>query len=304
MPTRCKVLIIGRWLTGHHRYPVVPFQQSPALFVPSDLIRTRLTLAAAWKNPHNSRMRRTTPKNLFRDLLSDMPRGSPLSTAWLQERGLTAKQVARLAADGWLQRLGRGLYLLPGDVLSREASLAQLAKTLPGLHVAGKSALSLRGIRHNLPFKEHLILWGEAPGTVPDWFTASFPASYQATHLFDATLAPSTGIAPLPSGHPDVWVSTPERALLELLSDVGKGQGLEEARHLVEAARTLRVPVLDELLAHLQRIKVVRLASTMAQELGLPWADLARRHSARMGGGARWVSASPAGERLNLKRPL
>ena len=44
-------------------------------------------------------------------------------------------------------------------------------------------------------------------------------------------------------------VSTPERALLELLSDVGKGQELEEARHLVESARTLRQPVLEELLA-------------------------------------------------------
>lgn len=248
-------------------------------------------------------MERTKPNNLFRHLLSEMPRGSPLSTAWLQKWGLTSKQVARLAADGWLQRLGRGLYLLPGDVLNRDASLAQLAKTTPGLHVAGKTALSWRGIRHNLAFKEHIILWGDAPGKVPGWFAASFPASYQATHLFDLTLAPSTGLAPLPAGHPDVLVSTPERALLELLSDVGKGQGLEEARHLVEGARALRLPVLEDLFAHLQRIKVVRLASTMAQELGLPWADLARRHSARMGGGARWVSTSAAGERLNLRRP-
>lgn len=248
-------------------------------------------------------MERVSPSFLFRRLLPDVPRGTPLSTAWLQTQGLNAKQVARLAADGWLQRLGRGLYLLPGDVLNREASLAQLTQAMPGLHVAGKTALAWRGIRHNLAFKEHLILWGDKPGSLPDWFTAAFPASYQATHLFDVTLPPSTGLAPLPSGPPDVMVSTPERALLELLSDVGKAQGLEEARHLVESARALRMPVLDELLTHLQRIKVVRLACMMADELGLPWANMARQHSERLGGGERWVSTTKTGERLNLKRP-
>ena len=48
--------------------------------------------------------------------------------------------------------------------------------------------------------------------------------------------------------------------MLELLSDIGKSQGLEEARHLVEGARSLRMDVLDTLLTHLKRIKVARLA--------------------------------------------
>ena len=98
-------------------------------------------------------------------------------------------------------------------------------------------------------------------------------------------------------------VSTSERALFELLSDVGKGQELEEARHLVESARALRQPVLEELLTHLKRIKVARLAHTLAEELGLSWAGLARKHSERLGGGRRWVSTTKSGERLNLKRP-
>lgn len=248
-------------------------------------------------------MKRVSPSFLFRNLLSEVPRGTPLSSAWLQERGLNAKQVARLAADGWLQRLGRGLYLLPGDVLNREASLAYLSRNVPGLHVAGKTALAWRGVRHNLTFKERLILWGDVPGALPEWFSSAFPSSYQATHLFDAHLPSAVGLAPLPAGHAEVLVSTPERALLELLSDVGKGQGLEEARHLLEGARALRMPVLEELLTHVQRIKVIRLASTLAEELGLPWAALARSHSQRVGGGTRWVLTSKAGERLNLKRP-
>lgn len=244
-----------------------------------------------------------SPSLLFRQILTAVPRGTPLATAWLQQQGLNAKQVARLAADGWLVRLGHGVYLLPGDQLNREASLARLAETVPGLHVAGKTALAWRGVRHNLAIKERLTLWGEKPTTLPAWFTHTFPAHYQATHLFEAGLDANAGLAPLPAGRPDVLVSTPERAVLELLSDVGKGQELEEARHLVESTRSLRIPVLDELLAHLTRIKVARLAHALAQELELSWVDLARRHSERLGGGRRWVSTTKAGERLNLKRP-
>ncbi len=235
--------------------------------------------------------------------MSELPRGTPLSTAWLAERGLQAQQVARLAGSGWLHRLGRGVYLLPGDELNRDASIAALVKDYPGLHVAGKTALAWRGVRHNLAFRETLLLWGDQAAQLPSWFTQAFPCSYQATHLFDSAMDPSLGMAALPGGRPDVPVSTPERAILELLSDVGKTQGLEEARHLVESARALRMPVLEELMLHLKRIKVARLAHLLAQESGLPWEPLARACSERLGGGKRWVSQTSTGERLNLKRP-
>lgn len=205
--------------------------------------------------------------------------------------------------NGWLRRLGRGVYLLPEDELNRDAALAWLGTQVPGLHVAGKTALGWQGVGHNLAFKERLVLWGDVPTTLPDWFTDVFPAAYQATNLFDNTLPAAAGLATLPGGRPDLLVSAPERAVLELLSDIGKSEGLEQARHLVEGVRSLRMDVLDTLLAHLKRIKVARVAHSFAEELGLPWAGLARRHSERLGGGRRWVSATKTGERLNLKRP-
>ncbi len=235
-------------------------------------------------------------------MLPEAPRGSPLDTQWLQAKGLTSKQVAQLAEAGWLQRLARGTYVLPGDTLDRDRSLASLAQSVPGLHVGSKTALAWRGVRHHLATQERLQLWGTRPGALPAWFTSAFPCDYQVTRLFDGALPPTTGLAPLPGGHRQVLVSTPERALLELLSDVGKTQGLEEARHLVEGVRQLRPAVLDTLLSHLTRIKVVRLAHALAEELELPWAHLARNHSERMGGGKRWVLSARTGDRLNLKR--
>lgn len=110
------------------------------------------------------------------------------------------------------------------------------------------------------------------------------------------------GLQPLPNGRPEVLVSVPERALLELLSDVGKTQSLDEARQLVENLRSLREKVLDELLQHTKRIKVVRLTAAFAKEFDLPWAKLAARHSRRHGGGKRWVTVGKNGDRIDLKR--
>ena len=239
----------------------------------------------------------------FKALLASLPRGEPLSTAALQARGLSAFRASALARSGWLVHLARGVYMLPGDTLTRDGCLAFLSAQMPGLHVGSKTALAWRGVRQNIAFREHLNLWGATPRRLPDWFTQRFPVGYQATQLFDGGLPIDFGLQALPGGDPRVLVSVPERAVLELLSDVGKVQSQAEARDLVESLPAMRAKVLDELLMHTNRIKVVRMAATMATSMNLPWASVAEKHSKRIGGGTRWVTVGRTGERLDLKRP-
>src|ERR1700733_12878195 len=203
----------------------------------------------------------------FKRVLKELPRGEPLSTAALLTYGVSAFRASALARTGWLTPLGRGIYMLPGDPLTRDGCLAYLAHQLPGLHVGGKTALAWRGVRQNVAFREGLILWGYQARQLPPWFTKRFERRYQATQLFDERLPKGAGLQPLPTGRSEILVSVPERALLELLSDVGKTQSLAEARQLVESLSTLRAKTLDELLAHTTRIKVVRLAELMANDL-------------------------------------
>lgn len=238
----------------------------------------------------------------FKHALAELPRGEPLSTVALRKHGVTAFRASALARSGWLTHLGRGAYMLPGDTLTRDGCLAYLAQHESGLHVGSKTALAWRGIRQNVTFRETLTLWGEHPRRLPQWFTRRFPSRYQATQLFDTEFPKRFGLQPLPNGRPEILVSVPERALLELLSDVGKTQSLQEARQLVEGLRTLREKVFDKLLAHTIRIKVVRLAELLGKELDLPWAATAKRHSQRIGGGKRWVAVAKTGERLDLRR--
>lgn len=247
-------------------------------------------------------MASTTENFSFKHVLAELPRGEPLGPSVLAKHGVNAFRASALARSGWLVRLARGVYMLPGDTLTRDGSLAFLAQRAPGFHVGGRTALDWRGVRQNVGFREVMSLWGDTPKPLPAWFTDRFPSRYQVTQVFDDRLKKNFGLQPLPGGRPDVLVSVPERAVLELLSDVGKVQSLDEARQLLESVRSLREKILDELLVHATRIKVVRLAATLATDLALPWAPLARRHSQRMGGGQRWVGISKSGERLDLKR--
>ena len=238
----------------------------------------------------------------MRRLLEALPRGEPVETSTLAENGVSPQLASYLAKSGWLQHLSRGVYLLAGDQLSRDGCLTYLARRTPGLHVGGKTALAWRGVRHNLITREQLELWGNQPIRLPAWLTARYPCYYQTTQLFDTELPPRFGLQPLPETPNGALVSVPERALLEMLSNVGKHQSVEEARHLTEALRNPRLDVLDTLLAHCTRIKVVRLARQFADELELPWAKVIRPHSHRMGSDRRWMLRTRNGELLSLKK--
>ncbi len=90
-------------------------------------------------------------------------------------------------------------------------------------------------------------------------------------------------------------VSSPERALLEVLSEVGVRQPLKEAQELTESAYSLRADVLRELLQRCTNIKTVRLCLQLGREHSLPWA--ARLDPAHLptGSDRPWVSRSAGG---------
>ena len=81
----------------------------------------------------------------FKRALSELPRGEPLSTAVLREHGVSEFRASALGRSGWLTHLGRGVYMLPGDTLTREGCLAYLGQHVPGIHVGGKTALAWGG---------------------------------------------------------------------------------------------------------------------------------------------------------------
>ena len=245
-------------------------------------------------------MARTERHGILRRLSTGVPRGAPLDTAQLADLGVTPALAHHYVKSGWLNRLGRGVFQFPNDLLRQEHCLRFLAARIKEFHVGGKTALAWRCFGHNVPAREPLCLWGGENLRLPTWFTDRFPARYTTRSPFDSKLPTVTGLEPLPEQPDGVAVSVPERALLEMLSEVGIRQGVEEARNIMEGVRALRPEVLTLFLRHCQRVKAARLCVRWAEELQLPWAEPARRAAARHLTGTRWSGRLKNGTRLNL----
>lgn len=249
-------------------------------------------------------MDRTPRHSLIKKLQTRLPRGMPFDLATLERIGVSAQLAAHYAESGWLDRLGQGVYAFAGDTLSAHGAIKFLQTRVVGLHVAGKSALTLQGVRHNLATRETLVLWGDARFALPAWFSSRFPAHYVSARLFnwpDNTRADNSMTTP-PGVTDGLRVSVPERAILELLYEVGTHQGLEEARNLFDSLRNLRKNVMGELLQSCTSVKTVRLFQTWARETSVVDVEaLRRQYTLPVGSDKRWITRMKDGNLLSLK---
>ncbi|CAG9265212.1 AbiEi_3_N domain-containing protein [Paraburkholderia unamae] len=238
-------------------------------------------------------------------LMETALRGQPLDPQMLRDCGVSAQQTTYLVNAGWLQRLSKGAYLLAGDTPARDGVLAYLSRHVTDLHVGGKTALDWQGARHAPNIRERVTLWAGRPYVMPAWVGEALSHTLQTTQLFDEDLPDGFAISPLPHLDPSILVSEPERALLELASDIGKrhakGQSLEEAFHIASSLSHLRPKVLDTLLAHCTRVKVVKLVRDLGDASGFAWGKDLQRHVDRLGPGKRWTSSRKGAPALNLK---
>ncbi len=237
----------------------------------------------------------TIQKNKLKTLYTHLARGTPLTAKDLAALGMSADLVVYYVRAGWLQRLARGVYCRPNDPPALHPSLVLLQKSFEGLHVGGKSALDWHGIRHYVPAWPTLQLYGWTSGQLPGWFSDRFPSEYRRKRIFAEEPDALFHVRPYESDRSAPLVSAPERALLEVLSEVGTRQPLQEARELMESTYTLRVDVLHDLLKRCKSIKTVRLCLNLGRELSLPWA--ARLDPAQLpkGSSRPWVSRSADG---------
>lgn len=233
--------------------------------------------------------------SLINALYASLPPGRPVTSAELAALGVSADLAVHYVRAGWLKRLARGVFARPDTPLELHPSLRLLERRVKGLHVGGKSALDWHGVRHHVAQQPALQLYGSTSSNLPDWFTKRFPCSYQRLRLFEETPDAPLRVSRFERRADSPLVSDPERAVLELLSDVGVRQPLQEARDLLEGAPSLRAAVLQELLERCRQVKTVRLCLSLGRELSLPWAAKLDALRLPTGSSQRWVGRSKEG---------
>lgn len=237
----------------------------------------------------------TIRRDKLNRLYTRLAPGTPLASDDLAALGISADLAVHYVRAGWLERLARGVYCRPNDPPALHPSLALLQRAFEGLHVGGNSALDWHGIRHYVSPRPVLHLYGWKAGRLPDWFTQRFPAEYHRKRLFEERPDALLHVGPFENREGAPLVSSPERAVLEVLSEVGVRQPLPEARELVESSYSLRADVLRELLERCTSVKTVRLCLLLGRELSLPWAGKLDPSRLPKGSDRPWVSRSSDG---------
>lgn len=235
----------------------------------------------------------TEKRNKLNTLYTQVSAGTPLTSAKLAELGISSNLAGQYAKAGWLTRLSQGVYTRANDVLDVYRCLVVLQEGVPGLHVGGKTALDWHGLRQYVSLKPTLQLYGWETASLPAWFTERFPAEYRRKRLFREV--PGQMLHVQPHAGSDALVSSPERALLEMLSEVGLRQPMQEAREIAGTTHHLRSTVLRQLLEHCASVKTVRLCLQLGRELQLPWAAKLNADDLPARSKSPWVSRSRDG---------
>jgi hypothetical protein len=137
------------------------------------------------------------------------------------------------------------------------------------IHVGGKTALEMQGYAHYLPLGKGAVvtLFG-TPGTrLPAWFQQydwGVELRYITTRLFDDAM--DAGVTQKDLGTYAVTISTPERAIMEVLYGISRDESFAEATLLMAGLTTLRPRMLQGLLEQCRSVKVKRLFMVLAED--------------------------------------
>jgi hypothetical protein len=221
--------------------------------------------------------------------------GVPLLSPYLEKAGISRSLQQYYHRNGWLERIGQGAYIWPGDTLDWRGVVQSLQTQLGHpIHVGASTALSMAGYAQYLRISnEEVCLFSNRKRSLPGWVSKQ-PCSqnlalYRTGFIDDET----AGILEIHDRTFSLFVSSPERSILETIYLVPKRLGFVEAFQLMENLATLRPNALQKLLEHCNSVRVKRLFMMFAHESGHPWAKRLDSALIDLGEGIR--SLSPNG---------
>jgi hypothetical protein len=253
----------------------------------------------------------------------NLPEGLLVDADWLQRHGYSSPLRSKYVAHGWLDQVARSVYRRPPAKLSSpdEGENLQWQHVVISLQtlldrpatVGGRTALELQGFAHYLtpagPREIHLYGAEEPPSWASKLKLDARLVFHNAEKLFkdraiphakhspnvrtDTPTSPALGrgFITQPWGHWE-WpliMSSPERAILELLDEVPQRETFHQADMLIEGLRNLSPRRLHQLLVACRSVKVKRLFLWFAERHNHAWLKKLDRTGVDLGQGKRML---------------
>ena len=255
-----------------------------------------------------------------------LPEGLLADAAWFTAAGYPSSLRSRYLASGWLQPVTRGVFRRPLHKPGLENTTAPLrwqhvVVSLQSIlerpvAVGGRTALELDGLAHYTSSvgPREIHLYGDEPA--PGWL-GKLPIEtpfvfHNARKLFRAE-AISNALESLKSmmagdepsnfaaihgsltwmrfgdGDWPIVLSTPERAILELLDELPDRETFHQADVLMEGLVSLSPRRMSSLLRECRSVKVKRLFLWFADQHGHAWVERLDREGVDLGSGKRML---------------
>lgn len=236
-----------------------------------------------------------------------------VDAAWLKARGYSRQLLSHYVSAGWVKQPTRGVYCRPRGPRSWQQVVVSLQAMLqyPAL-VGGRTALEAQGFAHYLVQSvSEVHLYG--PKAPPRWLD-KLGLGVRFLHHSDRRLfrhsLPLKGLTYLErkdAGQDDEsrnqdWVvqgwgewdwplalSTPERAILELLDELPKRESFHQVDMLMQGLSNLSPRRLQKLLAECHSVKVKRLFFYFADRHSHAWLKRLDREAVDLGEGKRML---------------
>lgn len=247
-------------------------------------------------------------------LQRDVPEGLLVDAAWMTAHGYSTSLRTQYVAAGWLEQPVRGVFRRPRGELTWEKVVISLQMLLDyPVVVGGRTALELQGYAHYLAHERrevHLY----SPKPLPGWLY-KLPVGvrfvcHNSERLFKSDSVPR-GLAEMTSSfgagassntvHDEFGVmkwgqwdwpltlSTPERAILELLDELPRRESFHQVDKFMEGLASLSPRRLQKLLADCRSVKVKRLFFFFADRHRHRWLPRIDRDSIDLGKGKRML---------------
>lgn len=236
--------------------------------------------------------------------------GTVVDAAWLEAKGYPSNLRSYYLRQGWLTSPARGVYTRPGTDLRWESVIFSLQSVMRvNVLVGGRTSLELQGYSHYVRMKGggdvHLYAEEKLPGWVEKLDLAYKLIKHQTTRLFpnddlSALFAyfdhskddfPKSG----PSLTQHIWgprhqplfISTVERAVLELLDELPDRESFHNVDMIFQGLANLRPGRLEALLKACKSVKVKRLFLWFAHRHNHAWLKHLDESSVDLGSGKR-----------------
>ncbi|OFZ63512.1 MAG: hypothetical protein A2577_06500 [Bdellovibrionales bacterium RIFOXYD1_FULL_36_51] len=213
---------------------------------------------------------------------------------WLRDRGVEQRLAYSYYEDGYLEKLGPGVFVRKKDDVSPYALIRFLQEELKlNLHVSGRTALELQGHSHYVAMGARLrvYLTSYEDKVFPKW-VKKLENKFELIFKKSSLLSKEDFLITHNESGFNFKVACRELAILELIETLDLSWSLETAENYTESLMTLRDEVLQKVLEDCKSIQAKRVFLYLAEKTNLPSFHKLKLDKINLGTGKRVVVKS------------